>query len=353
MKNIVIYGSYGYTGKLITRIAAGSDIPVLLSGRNEQELIRQSGQFNLPYQKASLDSETEMDGLLEDAAVVIHCAGPFEKTWKAMAEACLRNSCHYLDITGEITVFESLKVAGNRFKDKGLVALPGVGFDVVPTDCMAAYLHTLVPEAISLELAFMGLGSGISRGTARTMIENLGTGGVVRRGGHLKSVPAAYKTKTIDFVVKESSTVSIPWGDISTAYTSTGIGDITVYMAADKKMIRAMKWSNYLNSLLRTDVVKNILKRKVERRSDGPDHKQRETGKSFIWGRVKSSEGLVTAAVFQTSEGYRLTADLSWMIALKVLQDKVKPGYQTPSSLFGWELIFEHPGTKWLKKANK
>ena len=352
MKKIVIYGSYGYTGNLISEIAAKSEIPVVLSGRNEQELRTQSDELNLPYKKASLDSESEMDALLGDATVVIHCAGPFINTWNEMAKACIRNRCHYLDITGEITVFESLKAVSENFSEQGLMAMPGVGFDVVPTDCMASYLHQLVPDATALELAFMGLGSGVSRGTARTMIENLGTGGIVRREGELKVVPAAFKTKIIDFTVKKRSAVSIPWGDISTAYTSTGIKDITVYMVADKSMISAMKWSNYLKSLLRTDTVKNILKKRVERSPEGPDENQRKTGNSFIWGRAESDIGEVAEAVFQTAEGYRLTAEFSWLIAEKVIRGEVEPGYQTPSLLYGWELIFEHPDTKWIKKAD-
>lgn len=352
MKKIVIYGSYGYTGKLISEIASGSEIPILLSGRNEQKLSVLSDELNLPFIKASLDSDSEMDALLSDAAVVIHCAGPFVKTWSAMANACIRNRCHYLDITGEITVFESLKAIGEKFKEQDLLVMPGVGFDVVPTDCMASYLHALMPNATLLELAFMGIGGAVSRGTAKTMVENLGSGGVVRRGGKLKSVPAAFKTKEIDFTVKKRSSVSIPWGDISTAYTSTGIKDITVYMAAPKSVIRGLKWSNYLKFFLKTDTVKNLFRKKIDQRPEGPDEDQRKTGTSNIWGRVENEEGDNIEAAFQTAEGYRLTAEMSLHIAKKVVQGDMKPGYQTPSSLYGWELIFEHPDTQWIKKAD-
>lgn len=353
MKKIVIYGSYGYTGKLISEIASGSEIPVLLSGRNEQKLRILSDELNLPFKKASLDSESEMDALLGDATVVIHCAGPFVKTWSAMAKACIRNGCHYLDITGEIIVFETLKAIGEKFKEQNLLVMPGVGFDVVPTDCMAFYLHGRMPNATALELAFMGIGGAVSRGTARTMVENLGTGGVVRRDGELKSVPAAFKTKEIDFTVQKRSAVSIPWGDISTAYTSTGIKDITVYMAAPKSVIRGLKWSNYLKLFLQTETVKNFFRKKIDQRPEGPDEVQRETGTSYIWGKVENEKGENIEAIFQTAEGYRLTAEMSWRIAKKVFRGKMKAGYQTPSSLFGWELIFEHPDTKWIKEADQ
>lgn len=352
MKNIVIYGSYGYTGQLIAKSASGSGLPIVLSGRDEEKLQKQSEELGCTYQKASLDSDAEMDVLLKEATLVIHCAGPFIKTWSEMAKACIRNRCHYLDITGEILVFESLKALDRNFRDAGVMVMPGVGFDVVPTDCMATYLHNLMPDATTLELAFMGLGGGVSRGTARTMVENLGSGGIVRREGELKFVPAALKTKKIDFSIKQCNTVSIPWGDVSTAFTSTGIMNITVYTAASKGMIRAMKCSNYLKFLLRTDPVKNMFKKRIDKRSAGPDEKQRELGSSYIWGRVENDMGHSEEAVLKTAEGYRLTAEMAWLIAEKVVKGEAKPGYQTPSLMYGWELIFEHPDTKWLKKTD-
>ncbi len=353
MKNIVIYGSYGYTGQLIAKIASGSGLPVVLSGRDEEKLQEQSEELGCPYLKASLSSDAEMDALLAEASLVIHCAGPFVNTWREMAKACIRNQCHYLDITGEIVVFESLKAFDRKFRDAGVMVMPGVGFDVVPTDCMAAYLHSLMPDATELELAFMGLGGGVSRGTAKTMVENLGSGGIVRRDGELKSVPAAFKTKKIDFSIKQSTAVSIPWGDISTAYTSTGIENITVYMTVPKGVIRAMKWSNFLAFLLKTDTAKKMFKKRIDKRPAGPDEKHRESGRSYIWGSVENDLGHYDEAVLETAEGYRLTAEMAWLVTEKVVHGEVKPGYQTPSSMFGWELIFEHPDTKWLKKSGK
>ncbi len=346
MKNCIIYGSYGYSGNLIAELAATSNLPVLLSGRNETKLKEQAKKLGLPFQKASLESKEELDTLLEDAALVIHCAGPFTHTWKPMAKACLRNRCHYLDITGEIDVFEWLKRLNSKFKEKQIMAMPGVGFDVVPTDCVAVSLHKKNPDAVKLELAFWSLRSGVSQGTAKTMIANLGKGGLIRQGGKLKRVPAAFKVKTIDFGGKSSKAVSIPWGDISTAYTSTGIENIMVYMAAPAKLIRLMKLSNYLKPILGSSWLKGYLKKKIEQRPAGPGREELEKGRSLIWGRAENEKGQYEEMILQTLEGYKLTAETAWLIAQKTMNGNFEPGYQTPAGCYGPELIFEIEGTK-------
>jgi short subunit dehydrogenase-like uncharacterized protein len=345
MAGIVLYGSYGYTGNLIAEIAAESDPEFVLSGRNEEKLIEQSKRLNMPYKTASLESVSDLDELLKDAELVLHCAGPFVHTWKAMADACLRNGCHYLDITGEISVFEALKAMDQQFKEKKIMAMPGVGFDVVPTDCMATWLHHQMPDATHLELAFQGVGSGMSRGTAKTMIENLGEGGAVRENGIIKKVPAAYKSREIISGEKKVRVVSIPWGDISTAHFSTGIENIVVYTAMPEKLIRKMKWLNRLKPILKLKWVRNWLKRKVDSRPDGPGPEKRMNGRSLIWGEVRNERGDSLEGIIETKEGYQLTSEMAWNIVMKVSSGNWSAGYQTPSKEYGADLILEIDGT--------
>lgn len=339
MNKIILYGSYGYTGNLIAEIASLENSDMLLSGRNEEKLASQSKRLNIPYQKASLDSAEELDILLNPGDVVLHCAGPFVNTWKPMAEACLRKRCHYLDITGEITVFEALKNLDNAFKSRGIMAMPGVGFDVVPTDCMALFLSKQIENPSHLELAFMGLGGGISQGTAKTMIENLGKGGAVRRDGNIVAVPPAWKVKEIEYGDIKRRSVSIPWGDVSTAYTTTGIENIIVFTALPDKVIRSMKWSRWFAPLLRTEFVKKRLRKKVEARPPGPDEKARNEGRSLVWGEVRNDAGERVRALIDTKEGYRLTAEMSLIIAGMVLAGEYRPGYGTPAGVYGEDLI--------------
>lgn len=345
-KTWIIYGSYGYTGRLIAEKAVNSHTNVILSGRNEEKLKKQSEKLGLPYHTADLSDPAKMDRLLKDADLVIHCAGPFIHTWKPMLDACIRNSCHYLDITGEIPVFEGIKARNGEIEAAGIMAMPGTGFDVVPTDCLALYLKNKLPDADSLELAFMGLGGGVSHGTAQTMAENLGRGGAIRKNGKIKSVPAAWRTRTIDFGSKTRTAASIPWGDVSTAHFTTGIENIIVYTAMKESAIRWLKLSNWIAPVLRLEAIRSFAKKQIGKKVTGPDQKAREEGKSYIWGEIKNESGEIVTARQVTPEGYRLTALSSLHIAKKVSEGNFKPGYQTPASAYDEDLILEIEGTE-------
>jgi short subunit dehydrogenase-like uncharacterized protein len=340
----VLYGSYGYTGSLIAEIASRSEHPVILSGRDEDQLKCQAAELKMEYKKADLENPAEMEELLRDALLVIHCAGPFMFTWKNMAEACLQNNCHYMDITGEIDVFEGLKEMDYLFQETRLMALPGAGFDVVPSDCLALHLKEKLPDADTLELAFAGLGGGVSKGTATSMAERAGNGGAVRRNGEIMRVPTAYLTREIDFGEKKMSVMSIPWGDISTAYSSTHIENITVFTAMKASAIRLMKLSNFINPVLRTSFVRKLIKKQIRKKISGPTPEQRENGKSLFWARVSNEGGDTVEARMTTPEGYKLTALTTWLIAQKVAAGDFKPGYQTPATAYGKNLILEIDG---------
>ena len=342
----VIYGSYGYTGRLIAERAAGVNSNIVLSGRDEEKLKQQADELGVAYMTAELSDPLRMDNLLNDANLVIHCAGPFIHTWEEMLDACIRNRCHYLDITGEIGVFEGIKARSAEIAEAKIMAMPGAGFDVVPTDCLALYLKKQLPDADQLELAFMGLGGGVSHGTAQTMAENLGNGGAVRENGKIQVVPAAYKTRTIDFGPKKRMAASIPWGDVSTANFTTGIDNITVYTAMKPSAIRWLKLSNWIAPILRLSFVKSIIKKRIRKRITGPDKTSREEGKSHIWGEVSNRNGKTETARLTTPEGYQLTALTSLLIAQKVDSGDFKLGYQTPASAYGEDLILEIEGTE-------
>lgn len=350
---LIVYGSYGYTGSLIAEKLSGLDFEVLLSGRNESKLKEQGETLKLPYQKASLDSDKELDVILKTGDAVLHCAGPFVDTWEPMAKACLRNGCHYLDITGEIEVFEELHSLDSQFRNNNLMAMPGTGFDVVPTDCMAAFLRDKFPGASKLELAFASLNSGVSRGTLKTMIRNLGKGGAVRLNGKIENVEPARYRKKVDFGFgnKEMLTVSIPWGDISTAYYSTGIKNITVYMAMPRKQINLLKLSKYLNPLLRRKAVRKAMSNFAEKGKPGPDKNERISDRSLVWGEASDDSGQARSAVMQTMEGYRLTSESAVLISSKVLNGDLKTGFQTPSLAYGPDLVLELDETVRIERA--
>ncbi len=339
MERLVIYGAYGYTGRLITQEAQKQGFEPVISGRNEAQLEQMAEEFGLEAHPCALSDADKLDAVLTEADVVIHCAGPFVYTCEPMVSACLRTQTHYLDITGEFQVFEKLAHWTGYAEEAGIMLLPGAGFDVVPTDCFASYLHQQFPEASTLELAFAGLGGGFSRGTAKTAVENIDKGGLIREKARLKQVPAAYETKEIDFGAFTQLAVTIPWGDVATAYYSTGIPNIKVFMAASQSMVRQMKWSNRLRWLLGIKAVKRFLQQRIEKKVWGPTEEQRQKSKSYLWGKVADEEGHTLEARLTTPEGYTLTARSSVAIAQQITQGTYVTGYQTPSLAYGSDFV--------------
>lgn len=262
-----------------------------------------------------------------------------------MAEACLATKTHYTDITGEYEVFEGLAGMHDAALKAGIMIMPGTGFDVVPSDCLAAHLKSRLPSATHLQLGFTMTSAGSSRGTKKTSIEGLGYGSRVRKAGVLTRIPYG-KTLTIDFGDLQAKTLCIPWGDIATAWRSTGIPNIEVYMGATETMIRSARMSNYLGWLMRLRPVQDYLKRQLDKRSPGPSAKKREQGKSYLWGQVKNASGETRTSRLTTPSGYTLTALTAVSIAQKILGGNLKTGYQTPSMAYGPDLILETQGTQ-------
>ncbi|MCP9237575.1 trans-acting enoyl reductase family protein [Lewinella sp. JB7] len=345
MADFILYGAYGYTGRLITRTAAEYGLRPLLSGRNAQKLEAMSLEFGYDYRAVDLKNRTELHDLLKGYKVVLHAAGPFAETAAPMQKACLATGVHYLDITGEISVFAASARRGPEAERAGVMLMPGVGFDVVPTDCLAAYLKRCMPEATELVLAFAWKGGMISHGTSKTMLGGLGRGGAVRRNGKIVPVPAAHDERSFPFTEEATlNAVTIPWGDVFTAYFTTGIPNIRTYFAVPPAQIKMMKRSNYLGPILRLGIVQKFLAKKIEARPAGPDDEQRQRAEAYVYGEVKDVSGKTVAARLRTPEGYTLTAITALMIVRRVLDGEMEPGYRTPAGVYGPDLIMEVAG---------
>lgn len=230
--------------------------------------------------------------------------------------------------------------------------MPGVGFDVVPTDCIALQLKNKMPGATHLKLAFASLGGGLSHGTSITMAGKIGEGGAAREHGKIVKKPLGQKGMWLNFSPepgeKKIFVMSIPWGDISTAYFTTGIPNIETYTGIAPKIYRVLKLQWAFNWLLRTGLIRGIIRKKIKAKPAGPSDEQRQKSKSFVWGEAVDAIGNHITAAIQCADGYTLTAHSSLLIVKKILDGNFKPGYQTPAAAYGEELVMEIPGTKKL-----
>jgi short subunit dehydrogenase-like uncharacterized protein len=346
--DFLLYGANGYTGRLILQRALACGLRPMLAGRNAAEVRAAAREHWLEHRAFDLHDDAALDSALDAVPVVLHAAGPFAQTAMPMAQACLRNGTHYLDITGELEVFEALYALADSARAAGVMLLPGVGFDVVPTDLLAAHLARRLPGATRLRLAFRAMRAGISRGTATTIIENLGRGGAVRVDGLITRVPAAWRSRTVafGFGTDPVRTTTIPWGDVATAYYSTGIPDIEVYTHLSAPQRWLLVSSRALSWLLRSAPVQRMLKSRVSAGPAGPGEERRRRGVSLIWGQVEDAEGQRAEARLRTPEGYTLTAMTSVAAVQKVLEGRAPPGFQTPSSAWGADWILELEGVR-------
>lgn len=339
----LIYGATGYTGRLIARTAIARGHRPTLAGRRREPLEELGRELELGWAVARLDDPAGLEAALDGHRAVLHCAGPFLHTSEPMVQACLRRRIHYLDITGEIRVFERLADLGPGAQEAGVSLLPGVGFDVVPTDCLAAHLARRLPNATRLVIAFRGTG-GISRGTALTMVENLGRPGAVRREAHIVPVPVAWKTREVDFGRGPRLAMTIPWGDVATAYHTTGIGDIEVYTAVSPGTVRLLRGVRWLAPLLATRAVRRTVAALVRRGLTGPSAEARAAGTTVVWAEVEDDAGRRAAARLRGPDGYTFTAETAVRAVERVLAGGTSAGFLTPAKAFGPDFVLDVPG---------
>jgi short subunit dehydrogenase-like uncharacterized protein len=335
----MIYGANGYTGRLVAELARERGEAPLLAGRSAEKVRPLAERLGLSWRAFPLDRPD-----LREVGAVVHCAGPFSSTSRPMVDACLAARAHYLDITGEVEVFESVLARDGEARGRGIVLLPGAGFDVVPSDCLAAMLKQRLPSATRLELAFAPIGRP-SPGTLKTSIEALPRGGLVRRGGKLVRVAAAHEVREIPFADKRRTAMSVPWGDVATAWKSTQIPDITVFMAARPAVIRAARFSRFTAPLLRLGPVQQFLKARIEQTVRGPDADERARGGAQFWGRASDGSRSVEMTM-SLPEGYTFTAQAAVECARRVRGGAVKPGAWTPSLAFGADFALTLPGVR-------
>ncbi|MCC5813971.1 MAG: saccharopine dehydrogenase NADP-binding domain-containing protein [Leptospira sp.] len=344
-KKWLLYGATGYTGELIAELCKERGIKPVLGGRNSQKLKAMAMKLGMEWVSFPLNDAKTVAHNLEGFCAVLHCAGPFIDTAEVMVDACLETKTHYLDITGEIPVYELLHSKDSLAQKAGILVLPGVGFDIVPTDCVAAQVKRWMPEATELSLAFVGLG-GVSAGTAKSALAQAPYGSKIRKDGTIVSIPQFQLSQNFMINGEEKKLYSIPWGDVFTSYISTGIPNISVYTHVPDEVVRLSQIMNSAMPIFKNNWILSAAQSAIGFFIKGPDENTRNTGKTTVIGRGTNPEGKSIEIEIQTIEGYRFTAEAALLAVQKVLENPPKPGFSTPSLTFGADFVLEIPGTK-------
>ncbi|HEX4147084.1 MAG TPA: saccharopine dehydrogenase NADP-binding domain-containing protein [Pirellulales bacterium] len=353
-KNWLLYGATGYTGQLIARRAVAQGVRPILAGRNAEAVGALASELDCPGRVLSLAEPAAIVAALADVDTVLNCAGPFAQTAPAWIAACLAARVHYLDITGEIEVIELAAHHHEHARHASMTLMPAVGFDVVPTDCLAAMLAERLPDAVRLELAFSMEGR-VSRGTAKTMLAGMPSGGRARIAGRIEKVPTAWKSQRVAFGDRSRWTMTIPWGDVASAYYTTHIDNIEVYTAVPRATIAALRLFGGPLKLLGWPPVSRWIGRGIDRMAPGPNAAALERDRCQLWGRVTDGSGKQVAATLETPGAYALTVLTALAAVERVRGGGTAAGFLTPARAFGSQFICEFSGThfRWAEDATR
>ena len=343
-KNWMIYGANGYTGRLIAEEAVHQGLRPVLAGRNQKKIKSLAQRLDLEWRCFDLKNPETIPQYLNRITLFLNCAGPFTATSVPLAKACLKTGTDYMDVTGEIEVFEYLYALHEKAFKAGVVFCPGAGFGLIPTDCLAATLHEAMPDAKYLALGFDAKGP-VSPGTAKTVIEGFKYGDMIRKNGILSSVRHAYKVREIDFGSGPKLATIISWGDVSTAFYTTGIPNIEVYAALPENAIKALKILSFFRFIISLELVQRLLKKIVDFKIKGPSFQQRKNSRVRLWGEVINKNGDRIRADLITANGYDVTVMGALGIVEKLLKKESIPGVYTPSQLMGNHYISKLPGS--------
>jgi short subunit dehydrogenase-like uncharacterized protein len=176
------------------------------------------------------------------------------------------------------------------------------------------------------------------------MVESLPHAGAIRKSGKIVPVPPAFDAREIDFggSLGRRWAMTIPWGDVSTAYHTTGIPNIRVYTGAPPRQIRRLRRLRPLLPLTGLGPVKRFLLRRVEKTVTGPGPQARATGRTYLWGEVKDAAGVTATATLETPEAYAFTAVSAVAAVERALAGGaggIPPGAWTPARAFGPDFV--------------
>jgi len=343
-ERLLVYGATGYTGGLLAALAKERGLAPIVAGRSRAKVEAVAARLGVPARVASVDDPAALAEMLRGVACVISSAGPFASTARQMFEACLATGTHYLDVTGEIDVFELAASYGERALRAGVMILPGIGFDVVPSDCLSAHVSAKVgaPRTVRIALA---AGGTPTHGTARTALAMLSAPLRVRRGGRLVSLPSGSLVRSFDFGQGPAACVGVPMGDVVTAAHSTGAADIEVYMRGGAGMRLGLRAAQWLGPIVSSGPVQRALGRLVDRLPEGPSEEERLGTRALVVAEAEGDGGSARARL-ETPSGYETTRLAGVEAARRILAGEAKPGFQTPATAFGADFVLALPNVK-------
>jgi short subunit dehydrogenase-like uncharacterized protein len=340
----LIYGCTGYTGRLIAERAKAFGHDVVLAGRDAGKLQQLAQSLELPWRCAGLDDPAALDRMLADAAIALHAAGPFSATARPMLEACLRAGVHYLDIAGELPVFQMAARYDVQARDRGIMVMPGAGFAIVATDCAAAHVNARMPAARHLRLG-LSMPRSLSRGSIRTLLGMVRGQVAVCRNGKMAAVPIGRLERSFDYGEGDRWSTCVNWPDTFTTAISTGIPNVEVYIEADLLARSVYQIGGFFSAPLQFGAVQALLNSGLGIRPSEPSGGRHPAPAQVVVAEAEDNWRQCAGVRLTTADGYSFTALAAVEILGRVLAGEFQPGFQTPARVYGPDFVLSLDGT--------
>lgn len=343
MGDFFLYGATGYVGRATAALAVERGMRPVLGGRSDSVRVV-AEELGLESFVVEANDGHGLDAVLGDVPVVLNCAGPFVHTYASFFDACLRTGTHYLDITGESVVYRAAADLDAAAREADVMLLPGAGFDVVPTDCLAAHVAGRLPSATHLSIAFAQEGPAkLPPGTVNTALEmGASSSSKLHRVDGRVVEASERKRRHVDFGYGDVEVVLRTWGDIYLAEKSTGIRNVDDYLVMPPALERQSDLLDSLSWLLRFRFVRDLLRTQIP---SGATREEREATRTHVWAEVTDPDGNHAASLLHGPEaGLDWTASASLDAVARVLAGDAPPGHQTPSTAYGPDFVLETEG---------
>ncbi|HEY2292826.1 MAG TPA: saccharopine dehydrogenase NADP-binding domain-containing protein [Thermoanaerobaculia bacterium] len=339
----MIYGATGYTGQLLASRSLARGLSPLLAGRDEARLRRLAEPLGFAHRAARLDDAAALARLLRGVRLVLNAAGPFADTAGPLVAACLATGAHYLDVTGEPAVFAALRSRDGAARRRGVMLLPGAGFVVVATDCLAAHVARRLPGAVRLRLGVSVPASYAAHGSLRTAIRHLVPGVRVRRGGRL-AVPPCPLEHDFDYGWGRRTGLAVDWADVVTAWHTTGIPDVEVYLDLLPRERAALTAARLFAGWLRSPLGQTLVRAKEQALPRGAPPADRRRAGCAVVAEAEDPAGRRAVSRLHTPDQYTFTAAAALTLVERVLAGELSPGFQTPARVYGADFVLGFDG---------
>jgi short subunit dehydrogenase-like uncharacterized protein len=139
--------------------------------------------------------------------------------------------------------------------------------------------------------------------------------------------------------------VVVSWGDVATAFHSTCIGNITVYLQRTKLLRSADIFGKLFGSLLRSKIGQKGLGAIVRRFPEGPPSElERSQHRSTIWAEAIDDSGRSSKAILSAPDGYDFAANSTLEVASRISSLPAPLGLVTPFQAFCADFVLRLPG---------